>query len=73
MGNFNQDQPVVAVPVECRCPCHAIRSVIHFTACCDGRCARCGRYFRHGLAAHRSACQGEQGDAPVIILGNGNA
>jgi hypothetical protein len=43
---------------ECDCPCHKPGVVeSHITACCEGRCPSCGRYFSSGLSSHRGRCR----------------
>lgn len=50
-------KPPLFTPRECTCTCHEPgANMMHMIACCDGRCAGCGKYYR-GLMTHRSTCQ----------------
>lgn len=40
---------------QCQCPCHNQDGIIHFDACCEGRCEGCEQFF-HALNHHRAVC-----------------
>lgn len=43
---------------ECDCECHKPgNNIRHFMACCEGRCQKCGKYWRW-LKEHEDECQG---------------
>lgn len=46
---------------ECRCGCHhptKSSTVLHMFPCCNGRCSRCGKWFKSGLLQHAIECGG---------------
>lgn len=53
-ANIPPDVP--GVVEYCRCPCHHNRGMIHFTACCRGRCKGCGFHIIRGKEAHEPEC-----------------
>ena len=44
--------------VTCPCTCHNVgSSLIHFDACCEGRCQGCGQNISSSISIHRRNCK----------------
>jgi hypothetical protein len=54
MPQWIAQQRLITPPVECHCSCHST-GAMHFTACCEGNCPKCGRFW-HNLPKHVAEC-----------------
>lgn len=63
----------IAQPEECLCSCHhptKSLTLLHFRACCEGRCYGCEKHFVTGLERHIQQCPSNKQDALPDTFGH---